>query len=347
MFGLARGAARRVALAAVMLAAAWFAAAASGCAGHEESKAATACTAGRSIACSGTDGCSGHQVCRDDGSAYDVCICTGDETFAGAGPNSGLLGATCSDDAECRKGFSCLPSTSGIIGGEGPSAGLCVLNCLADPSVCEAADPETTCVVLDARGTDDTTDDTAFCLPSCKVGDPPESQYKCHGRVDMVCSEQTAGTGVGYCRPACRSDLDCGRRQCDLRTGLCSDETLRGDPIGSACNPAEPTCAGGCVDHGSDWAECSGVCRLNTPGCGQTSSSGPPYDFWCFLDPSNHGGEGDLGYCTRACDCNDDCARADAVCEPRQSLSRSTGRNGICASRVFASGGVRPNLPCP
>jgi hypothetical protein len=318
-----------------------------GCGSTEKTPNASVCAAGRSIACSGPDGCSGHQICRDDGSAYDVCICAGDETFAGAGPSSGLLGSTCSDDAECRKGFSCLPPTTDLIGGEGPSAGLCVLDCQANPSVCEKADPGTTCVVLAANGTDDTSDDTALCLPKCTLGDPAPNDDKCRGRIDLVCSEQTAGTGLGYCRPACRSDLDCGARVCDLRTGLCADSAPAGDPIGSACNPAEPTCAGGCVDHGSDWAECSGVCRLNTPGCGQESASGPPYDFWCFLDPSNRGGEGDLGYCTRVCDCNDDCDRADAVCEPRKSLTPDTGRKGVCASKLFASGGARPSLPCP
>jgi len=321
-----------------------------GCGSTEKSTpepSAGACVPGRSIACTGSDGCAGRQICRKDGAAYDVCVCAGDETFASAGPSSGLLGATCSDARQCRKGFSCLPPTSDLIGGEGPSAGLCVLDCQADSSVCEKADPDTTCVVLADNGTDDTSDDTALCLPKCTLGDPAANDDKCRGRIDLVCSEQTAGTGLGYCRPACRSDLDCGTRVCDLRTGLCADTAPAGDPIGSACNPAEPTCSGGCVDHGSDWAECSGVCRLNTPGCGQASSSGPPYDFWCFLDPSNRGGEGDLGYCTHTCDCNDDCGRADAVCEPRKSLTPDTGRKGICASKMFASGGARPNLPCP
>lgn len=320
----------------------------SGCGGKEQSGtgAAPSCTPGRSIACSGTDGCSGHQVCRANGAAYDVCVCTGDEAFASAGPNSGLLGATCQDASGCRKGFSCVSSGSDLLGGEGPSAGLCVLDCRDDPQVCEAADSETTCVVLDDRGSATTSDDSAYCMPRCKLGDPAPDDDKCRGRIDLVCSEATAGTGLGYCRPACRSDLDCGGRVCDLRTGLCADAAPSGAAIGSACNPAAPSCAGGCVDHGSGWAECSGVCSLNTPGCGQVTSGGPPYDFWCFLDPSRLGGKGDLGYCTRVCDCNDECGRLDAVCEPHSSLLSDTGRKGVCASKVFASGGARPNLPC-
>ncbi len=316
-----------------------------GC-GETDGKKNTSCEPGRSVACTGNDGCSGHQVCKDDGSGFDPCVCAGDETFPAAGPASGLLGANCRDDGDCRKGSYCLPSTSTAVSGEGPSAGLCVADCGRDESSCESLDPDTTCVLLDDGGTASVLDDTAFCLPRCKLGDPERAYDKCRGRIDLVCGEATAQTGEGYCRPACRSDLDCGERRCNLRTGLCADQPPSGDPIGSACNPAESQCAGGCIAHGSKWAECSGVCRLNTPGCGQLQSSGPPYDFWCYLDPSDRGGEGDLGYCTRVCDCDDDCARDDAVCEPNSELMNDTGRAGVCASKTYASGGARRNVPC-
>ncbi|HYQ18766.1 MAG TPA: hypothetical protein VEQ58_23485, partial [Polyangiaceae bacterium] len=269
-----------------------------------------------------------------------------DETFSSAGPASGLSGANCRDDGDCRKGLFCLSSTSTAVKGEGPSAGLCVADCARDETVCEKLDPESTCVLLDDNGSASVLDDTALCLPSCKLGEPSKDDDKCRGRIDLVCSEATAGTGLGYCRPACRSDLDCGERRCNLRTGFCTDDAPSGDAIGSACNPASSECAGGCIDHGSSWAECSGVCRLNTPGCGQAPSSGPPYDFWCYLDPSSAGGEGDLGYCARVCDCDDDCGRDDAVCEPHASLKGDTGRAGVCASKTFGSGATRAGLPC-
>jgi hypothetical protein len=257
-----------------------------------------------------------------------------------------VLGANCEDDGDCREGFSCLTSGSTGINGEGPSSGLCVLDCSRDEDVCALADAGTKCVVLDDRGTTSTADDAAFCLPTCKLGDPAVNDDKCRGRIDLVCSEDTAGTGLGYCRPACRSDIDCGARHCDLRTGLCGDDAPSGDPIGSACDPGMPQCAGGCIDHGASYAECSGVCRFGTPGCGQDTSGGPPYDYYCYLDPSGKGGEGDLGYCSRVCDCDDDCGRADAVCEPQAELTTETGRKGVCASKLFASGGARPSLPC-
>ena len=43
---------------------------------------------------------------------------------------------------------------------------------------------------------------------------------------------------------------------------------------------------------------------------------------------------------------DDDCARADAVCEAETSLTEATGRKGVCASKVFGSGAARPHLPC-
>jgi hypothetical protein len=317
-----------------------------GCGGDGKKANATACEPGRSVACAGAEACAGHQVCRDDGSGFAPCICAGDETFPSAGPASGLPAATCRDDGDCRKGLFCLASSSIAVRGEGPSAGLCVADCARDAGACDAIDERTTCVVLDDAGTASVLDDTAFCLPGCKLGDPSPGDDKCRGRSDLVCSESPAGSGEGYCRPACRSDLDCGARRCNLRTGLCSDEAPSGDAIGSACDPEHSECAGGCIDHGSGWAECSGVCRLNSPGCGQLVSSGPPYDFWCSLDPASASGDGDLGYCTRGCDCNDDCAREDAVCQPDSELEGATGRAGICASKTFASGGARPGLPC-
>jgi hypothetical protein len=316
-----------------------------GCSGNGSSTA-TACPAGRSISCTGESGCAGHQVCLDDGSGYDACVCGGDGTFPSAGPNSGLLGATCEGDGDCRTGLSCLTASSTGIDGEGPSAGLCVVECAGDDSTCAELDEGATCVTLDDRGSSSATDDAAFCLPGCTLGEPDANDDKCRGRLDLVCAERTAGTGEGYCRPACRSDIDCGDRKCNLRTGFCADTLPEGDPIGSACDPSAPECAGGCIDHGSSFAQCSGVCRLGTPGCGQGNADGPPFDFYCYLDPAGEGGEGDLGYCAKVCDCNDECGRADAVCEPRQSLAEATGRKGVCASAEFASGGPRPNIPC-
>ena len=335
------GAAPRARLAAALVALALFA-----CGGGVENKtSAPACVPGRSVGCQGSDGCSGHQVCKDDGSAYDVCVCS-TPSESGGGGGSGLIGAGCVADADCGDVFSCLTSTSDLLDHEGPSGGLCTLDCAKDHGGCEKADPGSTCVVLDDRGTDDASDDIAVCFPTCKLGDPTLEDDKCRGRDDLVCAERTAGTGLGYCRPACRADQDCGERRCDLSTGLCGSKAPSGDPIGAKCDLAAPACQGGCIDHGSGYAECSGVCSFGTPGCGQQPAAGPPYDYLCLLDPSNHGGKGDLGYCTQLCDCDDDCGRADAVCQPRDTLEVESGRKGVCGSVTYASGAARPNLPC-
>jgi hypothetical protein len=103
------------------------------------------------------------------------------------------------------------------------------------------------------------------------LGTQPNEADKCRGRLDVVCAEAPAGSGTGYCRPACRGDLDCGSRFCNLATGLCADRAAAGDEIGAECDPdaTAATCAGACIEHGTTYAECSGVCSYGTPGCGQ------------------------------------------------------------------------------
>jgi hypothetical protein len=251
-----------------------------------------------------------------------------------------LLGAVCDTEAGCRDGLTCLAKTSTRVGGEGPSAGLCVSPCTDDGDCSEHDDAS--CVTL-FRGE---SGDVSYCLPGCSIGDPEKNDDKCRGRVDLVCSEAPAGSGSGYCRPACRSDLDCAPRICNPRTGLCGDSAPQGDPIGAACDPNASECAGGCIAHGGGFSECSSVCSVGTPSCGQPNASSPPFDFYCYLEPVTNSGQGDLGYCSRLCDCNDDCDRPDAVCEPKSKLESETQRRGVCSPRTFASGAERPNLPC-
>lgn len=309
------------------------------------------CVPGQSIACS-LGGCEGHQVCRDDGSAYDACVCSGpdDGDFPKAGPHSGLIGAACASSADCRSGLECLTRDSKLVNGEGPSGGICLARCLPEHDFCKELDARSRCIVLYDGGTaSDKLDDVAYCLPGCELGTQPNDEDKCRGRIDLVCAEAPAGSGVGFCRPACRSDVDCGERHCDLGTGLCGDKAFTGGEIGDACSgPQASTCAGGCIDHGSSYSECSGVCRYGTPGCGQEEQDAPlDYDYFCYLDPTSSGaGEGDLGYCAKLCDCDDDCGRKDAVCEPRSSLVDSSGRAGVCGSRTYANGDPRAHTPC-
>jgi hypothetical protein len=309
--------------------------------------AAATCVPGKSIACS-RGGCSGHQVCRDDGKAYDECICPGSDPgeFPSKGPNSGLIGAACASAADCRLGFDCLTSDSRLVNGQGPSAGICLQKCLPEHDFCPDFDARSKCIVLSDAGTpSQTLDDVSYCLPGCELGTQPNELDKCRGRVDLVCAESPTGSGVGFCRPACRSDLDCAGRYCDLGTGLCSDATPTGSSIGSSCGSTASSCAGGCIDRTSTYSECCGVCRYGTPGCGQQDQD-PPLDYFCLLDPTTGSGDGDLGYCARLCDCDDDCGRSDAVCEPNELWSADTGRSGVCGSRTLENGDPRTNTPC-
>ncbi len=317
-----------------------------GCGSKSAGKTGTGCVSGESIACAGVHGCPGYQVCRSDGSGYEPCTCGdgGSRAFPQVGPYSGLLGAACSTNDDCRTGFDCVAASSNLIKGEGPSSGMCLQQCIVAHDFCTSVDATAQCVVLDDKGTADTSDDLSYCMPGCKIGKQPASADKCRGRVDLVCSETPVGSGAGYCRPACRNDVDCAPRKCDLRTGLCGDATPSGDPIGIACAPGSATCAAACYAASDTFDECSGVCSYGTEGCGQTTF--PPLDFFCAIPVAAGSGPGDLGYCAKLCDCDDDCGRQDAVCEAESSLVSSAGRHGYCASKALPTGGTRTGLPC-
>jgi hypothetical protein len=300
------------------------------------------CVPGASVACTG-NGCSGFQVCNADGT-YTECVC-GPHPFATSGPNSGLLGASCGSAVDCRKGLDCVAPDSTAINGEGPSGGMCLAQCAVGHDFCKSVDATSKCITLYDGGTpSDPSDDVSYCLPGCKLGTQPNELDKCRGRVDVVCTQETTGASTGYCRPACRSDVDCNGRSCDLRTGLCTDRAPSGSPIGSACDPTGTTCAGTCIQHGGGYTECSGICAYDTAGCGQTDAK-PPLQYFCYLDPATNSGAGDLGSCAKLCDCDTDCGRPDAVCEPKP-IKSATGRAGVCGSVTFPSGQLRSHIPC-
>jgi hypothetical protein len=179
----------------------------------------------------------------------------------------------------------------------------------------------------------------------CKINDAKDPD-KCRSRDDLVCFERVLGSGIGYCKPACRKDSDCSPRFCDLGTGLCADAPRTGDAIGALCDPANDTCAGVCHQYSGGYTECTGICSYGEPGaCGQTRTS-PPYDYFCYTEDALKSGPGDLGLCAKTCGCDDDCGRPDQVCEPNSALVAKTGRQGICGSKAFANGTLRTSHPC-
>ena len=329
-------------------------------AGCGSSAAAKGCVPGQSIACAGTGACQGNQVCNAEGSGYGECLCGpgtgtgtdgGSQSFPQVGPYSGLLGADCTTAKDCRLGLECVTSASTVVNGEGPGAGMCLAECLVAHDFCAAVDATAQCVVLDDGGTATTEDDVAYCLPGCKLGKQPDSADKCRGRLDLVCTEGVTGSGSGYCRPSCRADIDCAPRFCDLGTGLCADSAPTGDPIGTTCDPNASKCAGGCIAQGNRVFRVQRGLRASSPqatsaeyvGCG---NSAVPLDYYCAIGATTTSGPGDLGYCAKLCDCDADCATANAVCEPGADLMNKAGRPGFCAPPLATNGKPTLHIPC-
>src|SRR5258706_1270272 len=116
-----------------------------GC-GHDAP--ATACVPGQSISCAGAHGCAGHQVCKSDGSGSGECLCGdgGLRSFPAVGPFSGLLGAACTTPDDCRHGLECITTGANLIGGEGPSSGMCLQRCRKDHNFCQEVDATAKCI---------------------------------------------------------------------------------------------------------------------------------------------------------------------------------------------------------
>jgi hypothetical protein len=290
----------------------------------------------------------------DDGNRFGQCICGGTNTVppfvieAGAdGRVPNMLGAPCVVDKDCGPLLFCLTSKSQTIFGGGPANGLCVADCAKDASKCAGLDPSSICRTLDDKGTtNSTSDDVAYCTRGCVVGSPGGIE-KCFGRPDVACLALGTGTTNGTCIPACRNDVDCSPRFCDLASGLCMDGPNTGSPIGSTCSATDrDACAGLCRGSGT-YTECSGYCSNGQVGCGETGE--PPFNYLC-LAPLGAGpwAAGDFGYCRKLCDCDDDCGRTDSVCSPLASeQATAAGRKGECRSSATSAGDPRPGIACP
>lgn len=313
------------------------------------------CVPGQSAPCTGDKGCSGHQICQDDGYRFHECVCDKGNTVlpfvieAGAdGRLPNMLGAPCITDADCGPLLHCLTSSSKTIFAEGPANGLCVADCAKDTAACDTIDPSSTCRTFDDNGTtNSTSDDVAYCMRGCTTGTPSGIE-KCLDRPDVACIPAGTATTRGACVPTCRNDADCSPRFCDLASGLCADGPRTGSPIGSACSATtKDSCAGFCRGAGTAYSECSGYCSNGQVSCGETS--GPPFDYLC-LAPLTTGAwaGGDFGYCRKLCDCDADCGRTDAVCSPLPAAEATVaGRKGECRSSMTDAGDPRKGLACP
>ncbi len=217
---------------------------------------------------------------------------------------NGTIGSACETDDDCNSGFRCMQSSADEWLGGGPAGGYCTRNCLTDPSVCTAAGAR--CVQV--------TDTEAFCLEACDIG--VATVDKCHGRSDIACD--SSSLDIGFCRPTCRSDADCGDSFCDLGTGACVDTPRPGDPIGAECDPdaTEDTCASGlCLPIVEGFAVCTGWCNLSEIGCGSDDPTpSDPGEAICTFAVEEGSGSQDLGFCMQRCNCDDDCLHPDGLC---------------------------------
>jgi hypothetical protein len=145
------------------------------------------------------------------------------------------------------------------------------------------------------------------------------------------------GGNTGFCQPACNGDFECGSRVCDFALGACVDPSATAGllPIGAQCDPGATTrqCDGACLRLTETYAVCSGFCRLGSPGCGSNARSADPFAAFCLLpvgDPTVYS-TGDSGFCMELCDCNDQCAHPDAVCDPFDAdVASELDRSGVC-----------------
>lgn len=305
----------------------------------------------------------GVQRCADDGASFEECDCSpagnagaggsagssnaGSSGAAGSGefeeaPFTGATGLACETDADCLGGLTCIPSSSDVnpYGAGGVQRGICTLPCSdgqAGSDSCQAIDSIAECLLLGDEATE------GFCLPLCPVG--IASAQRCGGRVDMACVQSTRldpSGQIGFCRPQCTSDVDCGGRSCDLGTGFCVDALpTRGPGVtGAACTEATELtdCISGfCLGLNDGTGFCTAPCVLGSiAGCG-FSQSADPRDAACFPLSAN-AVVGDRGVCIELCDVQADCAQSNYECvEQAAGAQEALGRFGQC---VPSAGGA-------
>ncbi len=248
------------------------------------------------------------------------------------------FGRACVSDTDCgSSGLTCVTSTG--ISGDGPPHGLCTMACTTQGQ-CTEIQSDAYCVPF--------TDTDQYCVAACAEGDSP----KCNERDDMVCTfvgdipgnvacETIDDCGAGEicdsrystcaqivtgCMPLCGGDYDCTPDQlCDFTTGLCTSTKPTGLPLGSACT--EPTgnetdaCNGFCLTKTQDATdgECSSYCSITSglTGCGWGGPPGTPAENACLFGTiisADTPALGDLGICTKLCDCNADCGAPGDYC---------------------------------
>lgn len=281
----------------------------------------------------------------------------------GGSPTWDRVGRACANDAECGSvvdSFCVLPGPTEVFDGGWPAKGYCTADCSADPTICPELNA--TCLTFSSG--------KSFCVETCKPGPPGLTQFdpfKCHGRQEVACTPVMDASGAftsGICLPQCNHDQACpAGYSCSAKTGLCTDNAASGLAIGSPCEvwiDAGPnSCAGICLElestlPGLPVPACTQSCTLGAIGtCGwQGPGTGPAAATCLYAAPGLEAlggpGVGDLGYCGKLCDCDDECL-AQYECLPwpdpdAQALKDFFGREGYCG--VNQVGGDAAVMPC-
>jgi hypothetical protein len=205
--------------------------------------------------------------------------------------------------------------------------------------VCESF-ADAACVAFDVSATQ-----RAYCFSTCRHGTP--ELRKCGNRTDTACEKLESEQELGFCRPFCTSDEDCGERRCDRRHGVCTEALPESADFGRPCSTAtagadeaeEANCSGICVLlDGSDIAVCSHRCIYGDIKSCTGSKEAPSL---CALAAGN-GSVGDVGYCAELCDSSEQCQHPDVCCDPfsSQTVRDLVGRAGVCAATTGGDTGA-------
>lgn len=272
----------------------------------------------------------------------------GSAGFGGSigGSGGGWLGSACEFDYECTSGLGCMRADSGLLDLASPAKGICTINCQPDPAPCFGMGGGAQCLTFESG--------ESYCMQQCHFGPPGTAGFdssKCQGRPEMACTPVSGGGSFGVCAPRCNSHTDCNAGwYCHPNDGLCRQEPPLGAPVGEPC-AGDDDCLGDClpiasgVDGGSALSICVESCTHGAPNaCGWSDTAAPAPAFCLFgadgIQPVDGPGTGDLGECTKLCDCDDQCPSPFGCVEffGGDPVSILTQRAGYCANAVNTIG---------
>jgi hypothetical protein len=260
-------------------------------------------------------------------------------TAGSAATSTSSLGLTCTTDADCATGMTCLQPNGTDLGTGGPPDGLCTAACMTDDD-CTGFEAGAGCVTFTANAT------SGFCLESCVIGDPTDPTAKCQGRSDFLCVDlaQMGDPSSPFCVPLCQNDAQCGIGAfCNPQSGLCEAAKPTGNPVGTPCDPTATTdkCLGFCFQTSATGVTpATGACTELCSGGTECFFTGTKAGGFCARTPQGYG-LFDVGICESGCNCDSDCPFPGDVCQAWQTsdatLKTDIGSAGVCFPNALGS----------